>query len=129
LILETLRQHGLIASRSKSILFADRIEFLGHYVSSKGIEADPAKLNKITEYPTPRSIDDVKSFLGLVNYLAMFDFIPGLADQSCILSALLRKGAQFKWEEEHQKAFDTIKRLSHSVQFLQRIDYDSGEPV
>ena len=73
LILETLRQHGLIASKSKSHLFADRIEFLGHYVSSKGIEANSIKLNKIADFPTPTSIDNVKSFLGLVNYVAMFD--------------------------------------------------------
>jgi len=129
LILETLRQHGLIASKSKSQLFADRIEFLGHYVSSKGIEADPTKLDKITGYPTPKLVDDIKSFLGLVNYLAMFDFIPGLADQSSVLTALTKKGAIFKWEEEHQGAFETIKRLARSVQFLQRIDYESGEPV
>ena len=87
LILETLHQHGLVASKSKSRLFADRIEFLGHYVSSKRIEADPNKLNKITEYPTPKSVEDIKSFLGLVNYLTMFDFVPGLADQLSVLTA------------------------------------------
>ena len=80
LILETLRRHGLVASKSKTRLFADRIEFLGHFISSKGIEPDPSKLDKITKFPTPRSSEDIKSFLSLVNYLAMFDFVPGLAD-------------------------------------------------
>ena len=129
LILETLRRHGLVASKSKSHLFADRIEFLGHYVSSKGVEPDPSKLDKITNFPTPRSAEDIKSFLGLVNYLAMFDFVPGLADQSSTLTDLTKKGRPFHWGPEHQKAFDMIKRLAKSVRFLQRINYESGEPV
>ena len=119
LIVETLRKHGLITSKSKSQLFVDRIEFLGHYVSSNGIEPDSRKLDNITNFPTPCSVGDIKSFLGLVNYLAMFDFIPGLADQSSILTNLTKKGVIFKWEQVHQKAFETIKRLSRVVHFLQ----------
>ena len=88
-------------------------------MSSKGIEANPIKFNKITNFPTPTSIDDVKSFLGLVNYLAMFDFVPGLADQSTTLTALTKKRTVFKWEKEHQSAFEMIKRLARSVRFLQ----------
>lgn len=129
LILEMLRKHGLIASKSKSKLFADRIEFLGHYISSNGIEPDSNKLDKITNFPTPRSVGDIKSFLGLINYLAMFDFIPGLADQSSTLTNLTREGVIFKWEQPHQEAFETIKRLSRVVHFLQRLNYESGEPV
>ena len=129
LILETLRRHGLIASKSKSHLFADRIEFLGHYVSSKGLEPDSSKLNRIMDFPVPRSVEDIKSFLGLVNYLAMFDFIPGLADHSSVLTELTKKGKVFEWRYTHQKALETIKRLVKSVRFLQRINYESGEPV
>jgi hypothetical protein len=129
LILETLRRHGLVASKSKTRLFADRIEFLGHFISSKGIEPDPSKLDKITKFPTPCSSEDIKSFLGLVNYLAMFDFVPGLADQSAVLTDLTKKGKAFSWQAAHQKAFETIKRLARSVRFLQRLDYESGDPV
>ena len=129
LVLGTLRKHGLIASKSKSQLFADRIEFLGHYVSSNGIEPDSGKLDKITNFLTPRSVGDIKSFLGLVNYLAMFDFIPGLADHSSVLTALTRKGVIFTWQQEHQRSFETIKKLSRTVRFLQRLNYESGEPI
>lgn len=129
LILRALRSHGLIASKSKSQLFADRIEFLGHYISSKRIEPDPTKLDKVTNLPIPRSVDHVKSFLGIANYLAMFDLVPGLADQSSILTALTRKGALFEWNNTHQTAFDTIKRLAQAVRFLQKINYESGDAV
>ena len=128
-ILDILRRHGLIASKSKSQLFTDRIEFLGHYISSNGIEPDSAKLDKITNFPQPQSAGDIKSFLGLVNYLTMFDFLPGLADHSSILTALTKKGVIFAWDQVHQQAFNTIKRLCRAVRFLQRLNYESGEPV
>ena len=129
LILQALRNHGITASSEKSTLFADRIEFLGHYVSSKGLEADPNKLEKIANWPTPITATQITEFNGLVNYLAAFDFIPGLAEQSAILTDLTKKGVEFHWEKKHDDAFKMIKRLAKSVQFLQRIDYESGEPV
>ena len=129
LILQALRDHGITASVDKSILFADRIEFLGHFISSRGIEADPAKLDKIANWPTPTSATQIMEFNGLVNYLAMFDFVPGLADSSAVLTALTRKGVPFRWEKKHENAFSMVKKLAKSVRFLQRINYESGEPV
>jgi len=129
LILQALRNHGITASPEKSTLFADRIEFLGHYVSSKGLEADPNKLEKIANWPTPITATQITEFNGLVNYLAAFDFVPGLAEQSAILTDLTKKGVEFRWEKKHDDAFKMIKKLAKSVQFLQRIDYESGEPI
>jgi Reverse transcriptase (RNA-dependent DNA polymerase)/RNase H-like domain found in reverse transcriptase/Integrase zinc binding domain/Chromo (CHRromatin Organisation MOdifier) domain/Retrotransposon gag protein len=129
LILQALRNHGITASPEKSTLFADRIEFLGHYVSSKGLEADPNKLEKIANWPTPITATQITEFNGLVNYLATFDFVPGLAEQSAILTDLTKKGVEFRWEKKHDDAFKMIKKLAKSVQFLQRINYESGEPV
>src|SRR5204863_3996093 len=116
-------------SSEKSTLFADRIEFLGHVVSSKGLEADPAKLEKIANWPTPRTATQITEFNGLVNYLAAFNFIPGLAEQSAVLTDLTKKGTVFQWERKHDDAFKMIKKLAKSVRFLQRIDYESDEQV
>jgi Reverse transcriptase (RNA-dependent DNA polymerase) len=101
LILKALKEYGIVASQSKSILFTDKIEFLGHKISSKGIQANPTKLNKINNYPTPCSVTDIKSFLGLVNYIAMFNFIPGLADYSSVLTDLTKKNVPFTWKSPH----------------------------
>src|ERR1700737_993714 len=129
LILQTLRNHDVVASRDKAKLFADRIEFLGHIISSRGIQPTPDKLEKISAFPRPRSVGDIKLFLGLVNYLAQFDYIPGLADHSSILTNLTRKDIPFRWTEEHENAFKTVKKLASTAQLLQRIDYDSGDPI
>src|SRR5438552_10380709 len=50
LILQALRNHSITAFSEKSTLFADRIEFLSHYVSSKRLEADPNKLDNMVNW-------------------------------------------------------------------------------
>ena len=59
----------------------------------------------------------------------MFDFLLGLANHLSVLTDLTKKGVIFKWEEVHQRAFEMIKRLSRAVHFLQRLNYESKEPV
>ena len=119
IVLVTLHPQLLVplqlASSEKSNLFADRIEFLGHYVSSRGLEADPSKLEKIADWPMPTSAAQITEFNGLVNYLAAFDFVPGLAEQSAILTDLTKKGVLFHWEKKHDDAFKMIKKLAKSV--------------
>jgi hypothetical protein len=129
LILQVLRDHGIVASEKKSVLFADKIEFLGHTISSNGIEPSSEKLGKVSSWPTPRSASDIKSFLGFVNYLAANDFIPALADQSSVLTDLTKKNVAFRWEKKHDDAFKMIKKLAASIRLLQRIDYESGDTV
>ena len=129
LILQALWTYGITASVDKSILFADRIEFLGHFISSRGIKVNLTKLDKITNWPTSTSATQIMEFNGLVNYLAMFDFVPGLTDCSAVPTDFTRKGVPFCWKKKHENAFRMIKKLAKSVRFLQRINYESGEPV
>ena len=129
LILQALRNHDITTSSEKSILFADRIEFLGHYISFKSLEADPNKLEKIANWSTFITTTQIIEFNDLVNYLVAFDFILELAKQSVILTNLIKKGVEFWWEKKHDDAFKMIKKLAKSVQFLQCINYESGEPV
>ena len=95
LILEALKEHGIVASQLKSILFVDEIEFLEHKIFSKEIQANPAKFDKINNYSTSHSVIDIKSFLDLVNYIAIFDFIPDLANHFFILTDLTKKNVSF----------------------------------
>jgi hypothetical protein len=55
LVLEELREAGIIMSVRESHLFADEIEFLGHVVSSKGLEVGAAKVEKILDWPVPHN--------------------------------------------------------------------------
>ncbi|PKI71177.1 hypothetical protein CRG98_008426 [Punica granatum] len=76
-------------------------------VSERGIEVDPDKVKAIKELPPPSSVREVRGFLGRLNYIARF--IANLTDKCQPLFRLLRKNAAIEWDEECQKAFDTIK--------------------
>ena len=127
LILEALREAGICASKKKSILFADEIHFLGHTISSRGVEPDQVKIDKILASRTPRSASDIKEFNGLVNYVGQF--IPGLSDWSTVLSSLTKKNVPFKWESTHEEAFRNIKRLAKNHPICKPIDHSNPLPV
>ncbi|PKI33702.1 hypothetical protein CRG98_045907, partial [Punica granatum] len=82
-------------------------KLLGFVVSERGIEVDPDKVKAIKELPPPSSVCEVRGFLGRLNYIARF--IANLTDKCQPLFRLLRKNAAIEWNEECQKAFDTIK--------------------
>ena len=72
LVLQTLRKHHLYAKFSKCEFWLDRVAFLGHVVSGNGIEVDPEKVRAVSEWPTPKTEKDIRSFLGLAGYYRRF---------------------------------------------------------
>jgi uncharacterized protein YuzE len=127
LVLEALREAGVIVSIKKSSLFAEKIEFLGHIISPDGLEVAASKVEKIVDWPAPRNVSEIRAFLGLVNYIG--GFIPGLAQHSSLLSGLTKKGIEFEWKEAQQKAFVDIKRLVENTPVCRPISYDNPEPI
>ena len=72
LTLQFLREHQLYAKLSKCDLYRDRIQYLGHIISEEGISVDPGKIEAIMNWPTPRNVTDVRSFMGLAGYYMRF---------------------------------------------------------
>ena len=126
LVLEALRAGALFCYLKKTSLFCDEIDFLGHHISTRGIEVDPKKVQRILDWPVPKNTGDVGSFLGLVRYLA--DHLPRLADFMSILNPLTMKDVEKNfppWESSQQAAFDGIKELVTSSECLATIDHDN----
>ena len=73
----------------------------------------------------PETKGEVKSFLGMVNYLQQF--LPRLSEQTKVLRDLERKGVHFTWDAEHQSCFDNIKALVSENMLLAY--YDRTKPV
>ena len=122
-ILEALEKAKLYCNPSKTKLFCTEIHFLGHRISTRGIEPDEGKADRIKNWPRPKSASDVRSFLGLVRYLS--SFLPKLASFTVILDELTKKECDKVfpgWQERHQHAFDSIKRLVCSTECLTTID-------
>ena len=67
-VLEILRQHKLYAKRSKCTFFTPQIEYLGFIVTQDGITVDPAKVKDILEWPIPRSVQEIRGFLGITGW-------------------------------------------------------------
>ena len=66
------RIHKLYARLSKYDFYEDRIHHLGHIISDRGISVDPEKIEAMMNWPTPRKLTDVRSFVGLAGYCRRF---------------------------------------------------------
>jgi len=71
-VLALLRENKLYAKISKCNLFQTKFHYLGHVVSKEGITMDPNNIRAIMEWETPRNVNEVRSFMGLVGYYRMF---------------------------------------------------------
>ncbi|GBE82211.1 hypothetical protein SCP_0405940 [Sparassis crispa] len=124
LILAALRKARLYCNPKKCEFFVLTLDFLGHCISAKSVEAQTSKVDRILQWPVPRSASDVQSFLGLVRYIAAF--LPKLADFTTVLTPLTTKESRRhfpEWMPTHQSAFDAIKALVISRECLTVIDH------
>jgi hypothetical protein len=118
-VLEILRKHKLYAKESKCVFGVDRLEFLGHIVGKDGIRMDPEKVAAIREWPTPTSVHDVRSFVGLASYYRRF--VRDFASIAAPLTSLMTKkyeGRKLPWGEKETEAFETLKETMCSAPVL-----------
>nr|GEZ94658.1 hypothetical protein [Tanacetum cinerariifolium] len=93
IVLGTLRQDKLYAKFSKCEFWLGQVAFFGHIVSADGITMDPAKVEAITKWPRPKTVTEVRSFLGLAGYYRRF--VEGFSRLALPLTKLMRKGEKF----------------------------------
>ena len=94
-VLERLRRANLKLNPKKCRLFQQQVQFLGYTVSKHGISADQEKVKAVQSWPQPRSVREVRSFLGLCTYYRRF--VPGFANIAKPLHQLSEKNAKFLW--------------------------------
>ena len=106
-VLQLAADHDLYFKPEKCIFHAPHINYLG-VILEKGVTSmDPVKIVAITDWPTPKKVKDVCSFLGFCNFYRTF--IRGFASIAKPLNALTRKGVDWSWTSEHQRAFKDLK--------------------
>jgi hypothetical protein len=71
LVLQTLRKHKLFAKLSKCV-FDQQVEYLGHIISAQGVSTDPTKIQAVQDWPMPKNITELRTFLGLASYYRRF---------------------------------------------------------
>ena len=71
-VLQKLQKHGLRVELDKCKFFQTEIKFLGHVISEQGVRTDPDKVQVVTDWPTPVTLRQVRSFLGFASYYRRF---------------------------------------------------------
>jgi transposase InsO family protein len=107
-VLKRCRAHGITLSKGK-VYAGTSVKFAGFIVTASGVKPDPAKVKAIVDFPAPKDISGVRSFLGLANQLG--HFVPNLAMVTDSLRRLLKKDTAWNWTPEIQASFDKTKEL------------------
>jgi hypothetical protein len=141
-VLNILQKNGLQAKQGECESFKKELKFLRHIFSAEGIKPDPAKVAVVKDRPTPTTVYDVRSFLGLTNCFR--NFIRGYAAISGPLTELLKgftrqdkKGrllhlgklrlsncSKTRWTTKCQEAFDTLKAALTEAPVLAVSNFD-----
>ena len=124
-VLKRLRQYGIHLKRPKCNFLRPCVEYLGHLIDSQGLRATKSKVEAIVNAPIPQNVQQLRSFLGLLNYYGKF--IPNLASIIHPLNALLRNDCKWKWSKECMEAFNRAKEILVSSDVL--VHYDPKLPI
>ncbi|XP_062709152.1 uncharacterized protein K02A2.6-like [Aedes albopictus] len=108
-VIDRLKEHGITINEKKCEFGRQEVSFMGHRLSSEGISPAEEKVDAIRRCRNPETIEELRSFLGLINYLGKF--IPNLSTLTAPLRELLHKDARFKWERKHTVAFEAVKNV------------------
>jgi transposase InsO family protein len=108
-LLQRLREANLKLKPSKCHLLQKQVHFLGHVVSGEGIGTDSTKTDAVATWPVPKTVREVRSFLGLASYYRRF--VKNFAEIASPLHDLTKKNKPFHWTEICQIAFDRLKTV------------------
>ena len=121
-ILLRLKDAGLRLKPSKCMFATEEIEYLGYTLTPEGVKPNSKKVEAVKNFPIPKNVKEVKSFLGLTNFYRWH--IPDMATISRTLTVLTRKNMEFKWTAECEAAFKEIKKRLVSAPVLRPPDLD-----
>ncbi|KAI5448775.1 hypothetical protein NCC49_006605 [Naganishia albida] len=119
-ILSKLRANRLWAKLEKCEFFKHTVEFLGYVISPEGTSMDPGKIQAVVEWPVPKTVRDVRAFLGFANFYRKF-----IHQYSRVVGPLVQLTKQttpWEWTEERQKAFESLKNAFTTAPILTHYD-------
>lgn len=115
-VFDRFRDAKLRLKPKKCTFFQDEVRYLGHIVSVDGIKCDMEKIKAVDDWPTPESVSDVRSFLGLASYYRKF--IKNFSTLAFPLIQLTQKNRKFSWSDECDIAFQNLKQALISAPIL-----------
>ncbi|GJX41644.1 reverse transcriptase domain-containing protein [Tanacetum coccineum] len=115
-ILELLKKEKLYAKFLKCDFWLSKVQFLGHVIDSEGIHVDPAKIESIKDWESPKTPTEIRQFLGLAGYYRRF--IEGFSKIAKPMTKLTQKSVKFDWGKKEETAFQTLKQKLCSAPIL-----------
>lgn len=121
-VMKVLKENDILLNQEKCIYKVQTIHFLGHELKPEGVKPLPKYVKSITEFRIPKTIEELQSFLGLVNYINKW--IPNLATTTEPLKQILRQKLGKKsnieeyWKDDQNEAFEKLKRMLSKIETL-----------
>ena len=119
-----LREAGLSLKPRKCRLGMHSVEYLGYVVTEAGIAADPKKVTAVCDFPIPKDLKALRSFVGLASYYRRF--IPSFSRVAAPLFELTKKDMPFLWSAKCQSAFESLKQALTQAPVLTFPRFDTG---
>ena len=107
-VLQTLKSRNLTLNPEKCKFGMEKLIFMGHVLLKNGIEPTDDKVKAVNEAKRPENINEVRSFLGLVNYCGRF--IENLSTVEEPLRTLTRKNVNWHWGTDQENSFKELKQ-------------------
>jgi hypothetical protein len=119
-VLQKASEYNITFNANKCIIGVNKLKFLGHIFTDKGIIIDNDKIESIVKMEQPKDIPGVQKLLGIITYVSKF--IPNVAELTAPLRLLLKKDQEWKWGPDQNQSFDNIKKSLTSSPILQYYD-------
>ena len=119
-VLSRLDRAGLRVRREKCAFMRPTVTYLGHKIDADGLHPVPDRVTAIQEAPSPKSVSQLRSFLGMLSYYSKF--LPSLSTILQPLHHLLKKDVKWKWGVAQAKAFNASRKLLTSGNCLTHFD-------
>ncbi|OMO55084.1 reverse transcriptase [Corchorus capsularis] len=126
LVMELLLTHQFFAKRAKCSFAQSSIDYLGHIISSQGVQVDPSKITAIIDWPLPANIKALRGFLGLTGYYRKF--VKHYATIVAPLTDLLKQKS-YQWTTEASEAFEKLKQALTTTPILALPDFSQAFDV
>ena len=123
-VVHRLQQHGVRVNKEKSVFLA-KVMYLGHVIDAEGLHKSPTITEAIVQAPPPQNTQELRSFLGMLNYYGKF--IPNLATLLHPLNGLLRFGVKWQWLAQCRQAFEKAKEALQASSVS--VHYDTDLPL
>ncbi|KAK4691592.1 hypothetical protein P7C70_g9318, partial [Phenoliferia sp. Uapishka_3] len=123
-ILFRFEESGITGSGPKAAAIVPSLNIVGTVVSMEGRKVSKATKNKVSNFPVPQDVSEVRGFLGICTYVRIW--IKGFADIAAPLRNLTRKDKEFLWSAECQESFEKLKKIVGEDILLKKLEYGAS---